>query len=228
MHNLKFNQLNYLIIPIILLLATALYSTYQEYLFCLLIAVGNLLLLTREIHWKKLLLFCLCLSPAIGASYLTGHLFTANNDAEISHMNALNLCIRLFTITMISFAFMIHMPKEKIMLELMQRKILPVAIGFGLLSTLNAFSHFADEFRRIQIAYQMRYQRSFYSPKIILPLLVASARYAQNVSISMFNRGLNKKRTYSHETNKFKFLDYLILGLNLIFLVAYRFLIYLT
>ena len=216
MYNLKFNQLNYLIMPIILLIATACYSSYREYLFCLLIAMINLLLLAREIHWKKLLLFCLCLIPAVGASYLTAHLFTTSNDLETSQMNALNLCTRLFTIAMISFAFMIHMPKEKIMLELMQRKVLPVTIGFGLLSTLNAFSHFADEFRRIQIAYQMRYQRSFYSPKIILPLLVASARYAQNVSISMFNRGLNKNRTYTNEINKFNLLDYLILGLNLI------------
>ncbi len=222
MHNLKFNQLNYLITPILLLAATALYSSYQGYLFCLLIAMINLLILTREIHWKKLLLFCLCLSPAIGASYLTGHLFTAGNDLEINQTNALNISIRLFTIAMISFAFMIHMPKEKIMLELMQRKILPVAIGFGLLSTLNAFSHFADEFRRIQIAYQMRYQRSFYSPKIILPLLVASARYAQNVSISMFNRGLNKNRSYVHKIDKFGAIDYLLLLLNVGFLVVYR------
>jgi energy-coupling factor transporter transmembrane protein EcfT len=222
MQNLKFNQLNYLITPILLLAATALYSSYQGYLFCLLIAMINLLLLTREIHWKKLLLFCLCLSPAIGASYLTGHLFTASNDLEISQTNALNLSIRLFTIAMISFAFIIHMPKEKIMLELMQRKILPVTIGFGLLSTLNAFSHFADEFRRIQIAYQMRYQRSFYSPKIILPLLVASARYAQNVSISMFNRGLNKNRSYVHKIDKFGAIDYLLLLLNVGFLVVYR------
>lgn len=222
MHNLKFNQLNYLITPILLLAATVLYSSYQGYLFCLLIAMINLLILTREIHWKKLLLFCLCLSPAIGASYLTGHLFTAGNDLEINQTNALNISIRLFTIAMISFAFMIHMPKEKIMLELMQRKILPVAIGFGLLSTLNAFSHFADEFRRIQIAYQMRYQRSFYSPKIILPLLVASARYAQNVSISMFNRGLNKNRSYVHKIDKFGAIDYLLLLLNVGFLVVYR------
>lgn len=222
MHNLKFNQLNYLITPILLLAATALYSSYQGYLFCLLIAMINLVLLTRGIHWKKLLLFCLCLIPAVGASYLTGHLFTASNDLEMSQTNALNLSIRLFTIAMISFAFMIHMPKEKIMLELMQRKILPVTIGFGLLSTLNAFSHFADEFRRIQIAYQMRYQRSFYSPKIILPLLVASARYAQNVSISMFNRGLNKKRSYLHKIDKFGAIDYLLLLLNVGILVAYR------
>lgn len=221
MQNLKLNQLNYLILPILLLIATAIYSSYQQYLFCLLIAIINLLMLTKKIHWKKLLLFCLCLIPAIVASYLTAHIFTANTDIEINQTNALNLSIRLFTIAMISFGFMIHMPKEKIMLELMQRKILPVNIGFGLLSTLNAFSHFADEFRRIQIAYQMRYQRSLYSPKIILPLLVSSARYAQNISISMFNRGLNKNRTYIYKVDKFKRIDYLLLGFNLISFIGH-------
>jgi len=222
MAKITFSPLNFLILPVSWLIVLTISDGWINYLLCTMVCIINLLVLTRfNLNWKKLGYFSLTLIPALAATYLTGYFFTIrNNSAEVT---TLNLCIRLYGIAMISFMYVNHMPREKIMLELMQRKLLSVNIGFGLLATLNAFSYFAQEFKRIQLAYQMRFQKKCYSPKIIFPLLVAAARYSHNLSISMFNRGLNPHRNYINNIVPVAYPDYIlwIANLSIIAIIYY-------
>lgn len=177
----------------------------KGYLLTLLLMLCNLLLLNPNLKWKKLGLFSLILVPALAAMFISSYWFVpTSNISEINSANptqlhlqhSINLTLRLYSLALISFGFMLHMPKESVLLNLMQRKILSVKIGFSLLAVFNAFEYLANEFQRIQLAYKMRFNKRYLSPKILLPLLIAAARYAHNLSISMYNRGLNQERSY--------------------------------
>jgi energy-coupling factor transporter transmembrane protein EcfT len=172
-----------------------------------------------------LLYFSVALIPALIAMFASSYWFAdgitgvnlVTNHSDKIELSWL-LSIRLYLLAMISFGFMLHAPQEKIILNLLQQKLLPVNLGFALLAVNNAVNYLTEEFKRIQIAYQMRYQRRSFSPKIILPLLVAASRYAHHLSISMHSRGLNNVRSYHQPAAKFSQIDIFVVALNIVIL----------
>lgn len=230
MRNLKFNPLNYLILAILNFIVLFMHHSWHGYLCLILLSIINWYLLAYTIHWKKLIKFSLILLPALIAMFISSYYFAPADGLNTNNLNqslqlnqSIILTLRLFTLAFISFGYMLQMPKEQVILNLMQRKIVSVKIGFSLLAVFNAFNYLGQEFQRIQIAYQMRYQQRYLSPKIILPLLVAAARYAHNLSISMYNRGLNQQRSYYYPLVKLTNKDIVLVGVNVALLLVVSF-----
>ena len=220
----KLHPFEFLLLPLLGLVGIFSLHSWQGYLLTLLLMALNLVILNSRLEWKKLVAFSLILLPALGAMFASSYWFapadglnvlTGHNNSHQQLIQSANLTLRLYSLALISFGFMLHMPKESVLLNLMQRKILSVKIGFSLLAVFNAFEYLADEFQRIQLAYRMRFKKNYLSPKILLPLLVAAARYAHNLSLSMYNRGLNQGRSFQQPKINFSRYDGGLIILNI-------------
>lgn len=214
MQKLVMHPLNYLLIPFIGIAAIFSFNTLYQYLFIDLILFG-FICITNQVKIKSIIVFLLCLTPALLSYYFTGYIFGINQN-EI-----LLLIVRLTSLSFISFIYVLHMPHEETLNELMQRKLLPITIGFAILATLNAFIYLKNEYNKIQIAYKMRFGKNHISPKLILPLLVSASRYAHHLSLSMHSRGLNKNRTFFQNIKPIKIPDIVVLGIliTMIFII---------
>ncbi len=104
--------------------------------------------------------------------------------------------MRMFAISVSSILFFSVINFETLILYCMQKLKLPVILGYPLISAVNTFKNFKEEFMRINNAYLMRYGKRFVSFKIIYPLLISATRYAFHNGLSMECRGLNKNKTY--------------------------------
>lgn len=220
----KLHPFEFLLLPLLGLVGIFSLHSWQGYLLTLLLMALNLVILNSRLEWKKLVAFSLILLPALGAMFASSYWFApadglnvliGQNNSHQQLIQSANLTLRLYSLALISFGFMLHMPKESVLLNLMQRKILSVKIGFSLLAVFNAFEYLADEFQRIQLAYRMRFKKNYLSPKILLPLLVAAARYAHNLSLSMYNRGLNQGRSFQQPKINFSRYDGGLIILNI-------------
>ena len=220
----KLHPFEFLLLPLLGLVSIFSLHTWQGYLLTLILMALNLVILNHQVKLKKLAVFSLILLPALGAMFASSYWFapadglnvlSGQNNSHQQLIQSANLTLRLYSLALISFAFMLHMPKESVLLNLMQRKILSVKIGFSLLAVFNAFEYLADEFQRIQLAYRMRFKKNYLSPKILLPLLVAAARYAHNLSLSMYNRGLHQGRSFQQPKINFSRYDGGLILLNI-------------
>ncbi len=179
-------------------------------IFIVFYSLLNLICLNK-IKYKAIFIFMLLLFPAILSLFVTGlfHFDSSSIDQtqvystifgvniyEDSIKEALFLAIRSSSISIISFAYVIAIDFEKMVNELMQNFRFPVIFGYALLSTVNAFVFMKKEFIKIKTAYEMRFLKSYYSPKILLPLLVSASRYAYQAGLSLESRGLNKNKTF--------------------------------
>lgn len=225
---INLHPFNFIILQILGLAATFLCNSLHGYLLIITIMFINLVILVRsQLKVKVLFWFSLSLAPALIAMFISSYLFARHADLanlitvqdNTILMQSLTLTLRLFTLSLVSFAFMYHMPKEITIQNLMQYRLISVRIGFSLLAVFNAVDYLKSEFARIQIAYQMRYKKRYLSPKIILPLLIAAARYAHSLSISMHSRGLNPNRTYLTERMDFRLTDLLVCVVTLMSLI---------
>lgn len=212
--NRLFHPLLFVVIPILLLGAVFSMNHIWQYVVVITIAGCNLLLLVRTVRYHILIIFTLCLLPVIFAVFVSSYFFS--HYSIISKTDtALLLSIRYFSLAIISFAFTIHTPFAYVFKYLMQHKILPVKIGYALLAAFNSFYFLAEEFRRMQIAYKMRYSKNHISLLIFITLLTAAARYAHNLSISMYSRGINNYKTFVHKIPNLKLQDYILSSINL-------------
>ncbi len=216
----NFHPFNYLLLPLIGIATILCSDSWSSYLVVCLIMYVNLQLIEPKINYRAIFCFVLSLIPVVAATFSSSYLF-AESDYLAAHklsksILSLNLSLRMFTLATVSFAFMYHMPKEQTIIELTKRNILPVTLGFAMLAAFNASTYLKGEFTRIQIAYQMRFQRRYFSLKILLPLLIAAARYSHNVSISMHSRGLGQKRSYLHPRIPLHYGDYTLWLVNLV------------
>lgn len=146
---------------------------------------------TKEFKYKYLGLFSLSLIPPLFGYLLASYYFSEN-----SLLQNITLVLRLFCLSIISFTYIIHLHSEQLILEFMKRRIISSKVGFALIATNNAFIALHKEFNKIQISYQMRFGKKFISPSIVIPLLVAASRYAHNISISLYSRGIMAQRTF--------------------------------
>lgn len=222
--NYRVHPYLFVIIPAIGIIGVFCAASWLTYGLILLLMFANLPLFSRKLQFKRLVIFSLFLLPALSAmfagSYFYGqvpeHVQSLQQNGATKNQLALLLCLRLYALAIISFAFTLHMPRLRLIYNLLQQRLLPLNIGFALIAVNNAISYLKQEFYRIQIAYQMRFQKRSYSPRIILPLLIAAARYAQQLSLSMQIRGLNNQRSYYHQRDKITAQDIMLVLLNLL------------
>jgi energy-coupling factor transporter transmembrane protein EcfT len=171
-----------------------------------------------------MLKFSLSLLP-FGIAIVISCYYFADPSYGLTHpglsrsMLGIYLATRMLSLALISFMWLSHCNVRALILELTAKKILTVHLGFALLAVINAKASLAAQFQQIQLAYRMRYQRGNYSPKILLPLLVAAARYAQTLSISLACRGLNPARSYHQSLAPLAIHDWCILLANLVIML---------
>ncbi len=226
--NYRVHPYLFVIIPVIGIIGVFGAASLSAYGLILLVMFANLRFFSRKLQFKRLALFSLLLLPALAAmfagSYFFGqipeHAQSLAQSGVTKNQLALLLCLRLYTLAIISFAFTLHMPRLRLIYNLLQQRLLPLNIGFALIAVNNALSYLKQEFFRIQIAYQMRFQKRSYSPRIILPLLIAAARYAQQLALSMQIRGLNKERSYYQRRDKITAKDLTLLVVNLLIMLV--------
>lgn len=220
----KFHPLNFVILPLLGIMTIFSTTDIVQYGIIFTIMLINFSLLCKKPQLKILLLFNLSLIPALLALFISSYLFASNN--EFSNYSLTNhthsrlllstiLSLRLYLLSLISVSFMLHLPQEQLILDLIQRKIIRVKIGYSFLAVFNAFAFMKQEFTRIQIAYKMRFRKKWLSPQILMPLLVAAARYAHHLSISMYTRGINQERSYHQDKINFTYYDLAIVLLNI-------------
>lgn len=226
--NYRVHPYLFIIVPVIGIIGIFCSASLPAYSLILLLMFANLAVFSRKLQFKRLAIFSLLLLPALTAmfagSYFFGqvpeHVHSLQSEMVTKNQLALLLCLRLYTLAIISFAFTLHMPRLRLIYNLLQQRLLPLNIGFALIAVNNALSYLKQEFFRIQIAYQMRFQKRSYSPRIILPLLIAAARYAQQLALSMQIRGLNKERSYYLCRDKISAKDFRLLLLNLLIMLV--------
>jgi energy-coupling factor transporter transmembrane protein EcfT len=150
---------------------------------------------------------------------ISAYLF--NNSGSLSAAKLANLLImRYLSIALISYSFAIHTPFAKLFDYLIEHKICSVKIGYSLFAAFNSLIFLSEEFKRIQTAYKMRYGKNFISPLVFISLLTTAARYAHNLSISMYCRGINHYKTFVVKTPKLNFFNYALWLINLVIILA--------
>ncbi len=210
----KAHPLNFLVLPTLFIIAIFSVNNIWQYLIILGIAYFNLLLIVRKIKYRILVIFILCFTPVLLAIFISSYFFT--NGDSIAKINMADLLTaRYFSLSLISFAYSIHTPFSSTFNYLIERKVLSVTIGYAILAAFNSFHFLAQEFGRIQISYKMRYGKNCYSPIILIALLTTAARYAHNLSISMYSRGLSKYKTFAFSSPKIRYFDYILWVVNL-------------
>ncbi|HLX53551.1 MAG TPA: energy-coupling factor transporter transmembrane component T [Aquella sp.] len=208
------HPMGFLVLPILYIIAIFSANNVWQYLTILGIAYANLLLMVRTVKYRILIIFILCFIPVLLAIYISSYLFT--NGDSIAKINMADfLTGRYFSLGLVSFAYSIHTPFSSTFNYLIERKILPVKIGYAILAAFNSFHFLAQEFGRIQISYKMRYGKNCYSPVILIALLTTAARYAHNLSIGMYSRGISKHKTFVFSSPKIRYFDYILWMVNL-------------
>ena len=201
---------NYMLLSLIGIVGIFCSHTIITYVYIDILMLANLVIFERKINWRALIIFIITMLPTLIAFYISSRLFASSI-----------LSARLFSLAIISFMYILHLPKEQFVLNLIQRKILSVNIGFALLAVFNAFAELRKEFNKIRLAYKMRFGKNSYSPKMLLPLMVSAARYAHTLSISMYTRGINQNRSYYTPKIQYRLWDMLMLLLNIVAVIYF-------
>jgi energy-coupling factor transporter transmembrane protein EcfT len=207
----------------LLLIAIFTINNIWQYFAILSMAYLNLMFLTKKIKYKIITLFILVLTPALVGIFLSSYLFAINTIFIAKIDTALLLTMRYFCLTVISFTFAIHTQFTLVFNYLIEKKILSVKIGYAIFAALSSFYFLGEEFNKIQTAYKMRYNKTSYSPIILIALLTTAARYAHNLSISMYVRGINNHKTFVYSSKNLNFIDCIlcIVNLAIIFIILH-------
>ncbi|MBN1969523.1 MAG: hypothetical protein JXR48_09735 [Candidatus Delongbacteria bacterium] len=221
----KINELTILIVNI-LFLASVIFTKSTELMLLNTLSSLMVLILMRKLQYSYLLFFLLFMIPALFSVFITGLLF---NDSENSNIiftifsfsfsdedfkTAIFLSTRSFTISFISFSYIIHIDHEKLILSMMQNLKLPINLGYSLLIMFNSFYNLKDDYARIRSAYLIKTGKKIPLVKTLIPLLVNAARFAQNAGLSLEVKNLRKDKTFIHMTS-FKNIDYIAIGLTI-------------
>jgi|GEM_PF-6544170 len=123
--------------------------------------------------------------------YFFLNFFWTGQDYSISIANF----FRIFFLCLVSFSSLGLEEIEKIFLYLMQRKIIPIEIGYAILSGLNSLQDLKQHFFRVRACAKMRKKRP--SPLFLLfPVLVYSLSKAQIMAFSMKSKGINSQKIF--------------------------------
>lgn len=205
---MKINDLTFFLLAFLYLFAVLFSNNEVFNLVLLLVAFVNVIIF-RKIRFDHLLFFILLLLIPIISVFFTTILYTKGAESSIlitqilgisvysaALENAIYLSSRAFSLSTISFFFVLVIKFDVLIFSLMQNLKLPVPIGYSLLSAFNALEQMKNEFFRIRTTYLMRFQKKRFPLFLIIPLLVSASRYAYYAGLSLESRGLHNKKTY--------------------------------
>lgn len=221
------NELSIFFTAMIYLIPLLISNSWEINLLLLGLALINLIF-QRKINIKLVGYFILIMLLPLSSLFITVLLYTkeASNTVIIGNIigfpiyklamdNAIYLTTRAFSMSMISFIFLVSIRYDALVFSLMQILKLSPSIGYSLLATFNAFHYMEDEFIRIRSAWKNRFCKNKFPLSLIFPVLVSASRYAYHAGLSLECRGLNKKKSYL-EIYMWTFKDTLFIILNMI------------
>jgi energy-coupling factor transporter transmembrane protein EcfT len=172
------------------------------------LALINVLVLTK-ISLKYLFLFLILLILPLLSVFVTTLLYSKNEpNPEIIHhfgaweitqtgwQNAIFLASRSFSLSFVSFIFILCIKPTEFVFSLMQNWNLSVVIGYPIMVTFIAFEKLQIEFQRIRLANYMRFHKKIPLISMLIPLLVSASRYAYQTGLSLESRGLHPNKTF--------------------------------
>ena len=183
-------------------------------IYLTLFAISNLILF-KKINYKYVVIFILSILPSLVIMFIVAMLFSKTN---LGITNGINITMRVFSLSLVSFMFILHIDIEKMIICAMKQYKLPVKIGYAILILNNSFKFLKQEFVRIQTAYKMRFKKRMGIYKTIYPLLISAIRYATICGMSLDGRGLNDNKTYVTKCEKWHIVNTGVLLVNLIVL----------
>ena len=218
---------------ILLLILSCIFVTYifisnniHIYVGLCILSLVNILLM-RNIKIKYLLIFSICMLPTTIGMFVSALIFAKSSSGTIISFwgmdftsnnleLAINLSLRTFCLSWVSFLFIIHVNFTNCVLYAMQYLKLPVKIGYALLAMINAMAYIKQEFIRIRIAQKMRGLAQYNLLHLMYPLMISASRYAYVCGISLESRGLNSDKSFVRQVASWKNSDSLILLINIL------------
>ncbi len=110
--------------------------------------------------------------------------------------NSKILFLRLFFLSSISLTSSAVIDYHQLLMFFMQKKILPVIVGYPILIAINSISLLKDEQERIDINAKFRGLKWHKRIFIFLPLMVFAIRHSQRGAMALMTRGLNQDKSY--------------------------------
>ncbi len=222
---MKTNELTLFFLSFLYLIPVLISDNILFDIFILIIAFLNLVIL-KKVRYKLIFYFLLIIILPLISVFVTTLVYTKPTESseEILLFNFINtnkyalelalfLTVRTFSLSFISFSYLVALEYDNFIVSLMQNMRLPVTVGYSLLVTFNAFYHLKDEFVRIKNAYMMRFGKKRNALLLFFPMIVSAARYAYYAGLSLESRGLNKNKTYL-KNMKLQKKDFIIIIIN--------------
>lgn len=130
--------------------------------------------------------------------YLQGELITifGGQFYLLALKQGLSNMFRLFLVSFISMASVYALSYEKVILWMLQSRMISTQVGYPILIALNAISLFKSEFQKMKMSLRLRGIKHFQFIYTLFPLLVFSVRQSQRGALSLITRGMNQNKTY--------------------------------
>jgi len=168
-----------------------------------------LLVIARRFKLKIILLLTIMMIPGMISIFLTvilwndtGGLYATSIKLDTQNeaiYTAVKLSVRSLILSILSVSFAVSIDYEKLTISLMRNLRLSPKIGYALLCAANSFRHLKKDFSNIRNNHLMRTNKKYFSPAIIIPLLVCASRYAYTAGLSIESRGINSGKTFIME-----------------------------
>jgi hypothetical protein len=215
----RITDLSYLVLSILFFTIIIFSDNIKLDLYVIGLTCANLALL-HKFKWRVFLFTLLLIIPTWLSFYLASFIYVGVH-AQSTHNLATLLTVRLSAISITSLMFTSAIDFEELLLFSMQKLKLSVLIAYPLLSAINALASIKSEYQRIQLVYQMRFNRKIYILPMIFPLIISAVRYAYYNGLSLECRGLNHHKTFIHAVKPFTWVDVIWLLLNMLAVVLF-------
>lgn len=165
-------------------------------------AICLLLLAFSGINRKH---FCQAMIPVLlmaAGTFFTGYRFQSGAGMPVSDKsflladndiyNGLVLSSRVLVFAGLGLLLVLTTDKIQMIQSMNQQLKLPPVFAYGLIAAWGIVPSMFREYRQTRAAFQARGIRVFYvSPKLLKPLLVKSARWAEAISVAMESKGFD-------------------------------------
>jgi energy-coupling factor transporter transmembrane protein EcfT len=205
---MKHNSLLFLLLAFLYLIPVLGADNTNLTLSMAILAFINVIFLAK-INFKYLFLFLILLLLPLISVFFTTILYVKTvgeprilyeigtlKITESAWQNAMYLTSRSFSLSFVSFVFILAINSVELVFSLMQNAKLSVNIGYPMMATFLAFENLKDEFQRIQTANSMRFRKKIPLFQMLVPLLVNASRHAYQVGLSLESRGLQARKTF--------------------------------
>jgi hypothetical protein len=166
-------------------------NNVTQHIILLLIAYISFLLVEKTINVNKILKCLFYMMPAILGFALAAFIFSKNHTSVILQLhNALYLSIHFVSIILISFLYTSSINLTSLIIYGLKHRVLTFSLACALIMVDMIAKLILQDWHKIFIVYRMRTYHKFNIIKPLFLLLLNSISYAQELSISVFVRGI--------------------------------------